>query len=254
MMVRRRAILQSAVALAAGRLAYSDLASAAASAPAPSQPFDYAWLKGQARKLGGNAYQASQDTLPPAMAKLSYDQFQSLRFRSDRALWAKDGLAFRLQFFHVGRSFTEPVRLYEVIDGQSREIIYDPAMFEFDKAGIDPKLMRGHQGFAGFRVQFVTDWRDDIAAYLGASYFRAVGSDTRQYGLSAGEGFRNSDPVRAAGFAEHRRRPALSDRAGRHASHGHRQCAVSAQTHRTLGRGPAHQHVLLRRERPARRE
>ena len=43
-MVRRRAILQSAVALAAGRLGYSDLASAAASAPPPSQPFDYAWL------------------------------------------------------------------------------------------------------------------------------------------------------------------------------------------------------------------
>src|SRR5260370_39275710 len=58
-------------------------------------------------------------------------------------------------------------------------------MFEFDKAGIDPKLMHGHVGFAGFRVHFVTDWRDDVAAYLGASYFRAGGGDTRQYGLSA---------------------------------------------------------------------
>ena len=34
-------------------------------------------------------------------------------------------------------------------------------------------------------MQFVTDWRDDVAAFLGASYFRAVGGDTRQYGLSA---------------------------------------------------------------------
>jgi glucans biosynthesis protein len=34
-------------------------------------------------------------------------------------------------------------------------------------------------------VQFVTDWKDDVAAFLGASYFRAVGGDTRQYGLSA---------------------------------------------------------------------
>ncbi len=182
-MVRRRALLKSAMLLAAGKWAYPGFASAAPIPP--SQPFDYAWLKGQARKLGGNAYQASQDTLPPAMAKLSYDQFQSLRFRTDHALWAKDGLAFRLQFFHVGRSFIEPVRLYEIVDGQSREIIYDPAMFEFDKAGIDPKIMRDHVGFAGFRVQFVTDWKDDVAAYLGASYFRAVGSDTRQYGLSA---------------------------------------------------------------------
>jgi glucans biosynthesis protein len=186
MMVRRRAILKTAVVLAAGPWAYPEIVSAAPSAAAPpSQPFDYAWLKGQARKLAGNAYQVSQDTLPPAMAKLSYDQYQSLRFRTDHALWANAGLAFRLQFFHVGRNFTEPVRLYEIVDGQAREIVYNTAMFEFDKAGIDPKLMRDHVGFAGFRVQFVTDWKADVAAYLGASYFRAVGGDTRQYGLSA---------------------------------------------------------------------
>ena len=163
------------------------------------------------------------------MAKLSYDQYQSLRFRTDHALWGDAGLAFRLQFFHVGRGFTEPVHLYEVVDGQAREIVYDPAMFEFDKSGIDPALMRDHAGFAGFRVQFVTDWKDDVAAFLGAAYFRAVGGDTRQYGLSAralavdtafprpeefpalhgvlvraaGEGFRQHDAVCADGLAEH---------------------------------------------------
>ncbi len=153
--------------------------------PQPAQPFDYAWLKGQAHWLASNAYQPSKDVLPPAMAKLGYDQYQSIRFRSDHALWGDAGLAFRLQFFHVGRNFTEPVHLYEVIDGQSREILYDPAMFEWDKSGVDPAMMKDHAGFAGFRVQFVTNWKDDVAAFLGASYFRAVGGDTRQYGLSA---------------------------------------------------------------------
>jgi periplasmic glucans biosynthesis protein len=197
-MLRRRALLKSAMALAAARLAYPRFAAAAppgtgpgaapvpaAAPPAPVQPFDYAWLKGQAHKLAGNPFLPSQDVQPPAMAKLSYDQFQSLRFRADHALWGNAGLEFRLQFFHVGRTFTEAVRLYEIVDGQAHEIVYDPAMFEFDKAGIDPKLMRDHVGFAGFRVQFVSDWRDDVAAFLGASYFRAVGGDTRQYGLSA---------------------------------------------------------------------
>jgi periplasmic glucans biosynthesis protein len=191
MMVPRRAILKSAVVLAAAPWAcpeFGAAAPAAAASPAaaaPGQPFDYAWLKGQARKLAGASFQPSPEVLPAAMAKLSYDQFQSLRFRTDHALWANLGLAFRLQFFHVGRSFTESVRLYEVVDGQAREIVYDPSMFEFDKAGVDPKLMKDHNGFAGFRVQFVTDWKDDVAAFLGASYFRAVGGDTRQYGLSA---------------------------------------------------------------------
>jgi glucans biosynthesis protein len=182
-MVRRRTLLKSAAALAASQMLGPDLG--AAQPGGPGQPFDYAWLKGQARKLASAAYLGSQEPLPPAMAKLSYDQYQSLRFRTDHALWGTAGLAFRLQFFHVGRSFAEPVHLFEVVDGTAREIVYDPAMFEFDKAGIDAGLMRDHAGFAGFRVQFVTDWRDDVAAFLGASYFRAVGNDTRQYGLSA---------------------------------------------------------------------
>jgi periplasmic glucans biosynthesis protein len=203
-MVRRREILKSAIVLAAGQLAGADLVDAAAPAPAqtpaarpvtpqsvaasgsgPAKRFDYAWLKGQARYLASNPYQTSKDLLPPSMATLSYDQYQSLRFRTDHALWGDAGLDFRLQFFHVGRGFAQAVHLYEVNEGQAREILYDPSMFEFDKAGIDPAAMRDHAGFAGFRVQFVTDWRDDVVAFLGAAYFRAVGGDTRQYGLSA---------------------------------------------------------------------
>jgi periplasmic glucans biosynthesis protein len=190
-MIRRRTILKSALALAvgpwsrAGFAAASRNPTAAPAAASVGEPFDYAWLKGKARTLSMNAYQASQDILPPAMATLSYDQYQSLRFRADHALWANAGLAFRLQFFHVGRSFSQAVHLHEVVDGRSHEILYDPGMFEFAEAGIDPKLMRGRAGFAGFRVQFVTNWKADVAAYLGASYFRAVGGDTRQYGLSA---------------------------------------------------------------------
>ncbi len=193
-MVRRREILKSAVVLAAGQLAFGDFANSAAAAAQASpattgtgvaKPFDFAWLKGQARYLSDRAFLPSKETLPPAVARLGYDQYQSLRFRTDHSLWGDAGLAFRLQFFHVGRGFADPVHLYEVVDGQAREIVYDPSMFEFDKSGVDPGLMRGHAGFAGFRVQFVTDWKADVAAFLGAAYFRAVGGDTRQYGLSA---------------------------------------------------------------------
>ena len=146
----------------------------------PSQAFDYAWLKGQARKLGGNAYQASQDTLPSAMGKLSYDQFQSLRFRTDHALWAKDGLAFRLQFFHGGRSFIEPVRLYEIVDGQSREIIYDPAMFEFDKHRYAEAMKLSREVLA-LRGKTLPESHTSIAASL-----QTVGRCLDQLGDTAG--------------------------------------------------------------------
>jgi periplasmic glucans biosynthesis protein len=199
-MVRRRELLRTAVVLAAsqasgagvlsalaapGTAAQSAGASQAATGTGPAKPFDFAWLKGQARYLASSPFQPNKDTLPPAMAALGYDQYQSLRFKTDHSLWGDLGLEFRLAFFHVGRSFSQPVHLYEVVEGQAREILYDPSMFEFDKSGIDPNLMRDHAGFAGFRVQFVTDWRADVAAFLGAAYFRAVGGDTRQYGLSA---------------------------------------------------------------------
>ena len=193
-MIGRRSILKSALALAAGQVTYAGLSraaqpstagAAAISGNGPPQPFDFAWLKGQAHFLASNAYQESKDVLPPSMAKLGYDQYQSIRFRTDHSLWGDSGLAFRLQFFHVGRTFNQPVHLYEVSDGQAREIVYDPVMFEWDKSGVDPATMKDHAGFAGFRVQFVTNWRADVAAFLGAAYFRAVGGDTRQYGLSA---------------------------------------------------------------------
>ena len=193
-MIARRSLLKTALALAAGQAVPADLSNAAQPNPkagtavlargAP-QPFDYAWLKGQAHFLASNAFLASHDVLPPSMVNLGYDQYQSIRFRTDHSLWGDAGLAFRLQFFHVGRSFSTPVHVYEVADGQSRELLYDPAMFEWEESGVDPVTMKDHPGFAGFRVQFVTNWRADVAAFLGAAYFRAVGGDTRQYGLSA---------------------------------------------------------------------
>jgi glucan biosynthesis protein len=130
-MIARRALLKSALSLAAGSAGFADLSktaqpSAAGAAPlvagnGPALPFDFAWLKGQAHFLAGNVYQESKDVLPPAMSKLGYDQYQSIRFRGDHSLWGDLGLAFRLQFFHVGRTFNQPVHLHEVQEGQARE-------------------------------------------------------------------------------------------------------------------------------------
>ena len=65
------------------------------------------------------------------------------------------------------------------------EIEYDPAMFDLTKAGVQARSLKKDLGFAGFRLHFHTDWIRDVAAFLGASYFRAVGTDMHQYGLSA---------------------------------------------------------------------
>ncbi|MBN4663838.1 glucan biosynthesis protein, partial [Escherichia coli] len=73
---------------------------------------------------------------------------------------------------------------FEVAGGQAQELAYDPEMFDHRKSGLDTKALPKDLGFAGFRLNFHTDWTRDVAAFLGASYFRAVGGEW-QYGLSA---------------------------------------------------------------------
>ncbi len=148
------------------------------------QAFDFAWLKGRARELAQQTYQAPSTVLPAAVADLDYDRFQSIQFKPEHSLWAQRDVRFRVQFFHPGFLFKERVRVFELADGQAQELAYDPAMFDLRKAGINASSVPRDLGFAGLRIQHHQDWRNDIASFLGASYFRAVGAE-RQYGLSA---------------------------------------------------------------------
>jgi glucans biosynthesis protein len=180
-MINRRVFLKSALVLAGTSMSFP---AAIAAQPGMQQPFDFAWLKGRARMLASGAYQPSPKVIPTALAHLDWDQYQAIRFRRDHALWVNDPFAFRLQFFHLGRGYLDPVQMYEVANGQARKIGYDPAMFDLRGSGINPSTLSKDLDFAGFRVNFHTDWESDVAAFLGASYFRAVGGE-KQYGLSA---------------------------------------------------------------------
>jgi glucans biosynthesis protein len=187
--MRRRDIARMVTALAAFGLPAMRL-SAADKTPnfkklGNPQPFDYAWLKGHARALAGRPYQKRAGTLPDEVTALDYDQYQAIGYRDDHALWGASGRRFRLKFFHVGgKYFDVPVRMHEVIDRVAQELAYDPALFDYGKSGLRAARMPNDMGFAGFRVNFHSNWKHDVASFLGASYFRSVGGE-RQYGLSA---------------------------------------------------------------------
>ena len=174
--MRRRDFLQSALVFSA--LSTAGLATGA-------DAFNFATLKGRARALAGAAYAPPEKLAPQFLRELTYDQYQSIGFRHDHALWAQTQSAFRLEFFHCGRGFKEPVELFELVGGEARAIRYRPDMFKFDGSGIDPRQLPADLPFAGFRVHTATNWRDDVAVFLGASYFRARASDSRQFGLSS---------------------------------------------------------------------
>ncbi|HEY0682917.1 MAG TPA: glucan biosynthesis protein D [Steroidobacter sp.] len=184
-MIRRRDFLQSAVLLST--LSAPGLASAA-SAPTrgPARAFDYATLKGQARALASKPFVPPSRLAPKQLIEMGYDEYQSIRFNRDEAIWSDiEGGNFRLEFFHMGRGFKEPVHMYEVAGGQAREILYRPDLFDLSHSGVNARSLPKDLSFAGFRIHTITNWEADLASFLGASYFRCVGSDTRQFGLSA---------------------------------------------------------------------
>jgi glucans biosynthesis protein len=188
----RRKFLRAGVAAMSMAVPYSwALRAAAATGPkpnvikqrGPAQPFDYARLKGIAKILADSPYKAPPNQLPPPIAKLDWDHWQSIRFRDEHSVWAGDELRFRIQFAHLGFTSVKPVRMYLVEDGQSQEIAFDPAMYDYSRAGVASNQLPATLGFAGFRILFHTDWTRDVAAFQGASYFRAVDGEM-QFGMS----------------------------------------------------------------------
>ena len=159
-------------------------------------PFNRSTVIEIARALAKKPFRAPQDKLPEQLTKLTYDQYRDIRFKPDRAIWAKTGLPFQMELFHSGFYFKDPVEVALVDNGQARHVAYDPDMFTFGP--LVPKPMpQGDFGFAGIRIHAPInrkDYYDEVCAFQGASYFRAVGRG-QVYGLSArGLAIKVADP------------------------------------------------------------
>jgi periplasmic glucans biosynthesis protein len=138
-----------------------------------------------ARALAGKAYEPPDEKLPNALKDLNYDQYRAIRFLPERALWRGQKLPFEAQFFHRGFFYKNRVNIFEVADGQAREVSYRKADFSFgDQVS---EFNESDLGFAGFRIHAPMnkpDYYDEVCVFLGASYFRAVAKG-QTYGLSA---------------------------------------------------------------------
>ena len=178
--MKRRDLLGAAFAVSALSLVTGGKRAAADAAPA----FDYAWLKGQARWRAQQPYVAPAAIASSQIARLNWDEYAHIRFRPEHALWADDALRFRIQFFHLGLHVLKPVRINLVRAGRALPIPYDTQRFDLAESGLVASDLPRDLGYAGFRIHFHTDFSRDVVAFLGASYFRAVG-ETLQYGLSA---------------------------------------------------------------------
>ena len=117
---------------------------------------------------------------------LDYDKYREIRFRRDRALWASDNLPFRIEFFHPGYLYSEPVHVNEFTLTHTQPIRFVKDFFDYGQLDIADKIP-AKTGYAGFRILYPlnqSNQMDELGAFLGASYFRLLGAD-QHYGQSA---------------------------------------------------------------------
>lgn len=187
--MRRRDIVLAGLALPASAILpkpLSPLFGTAAADPSAGagEPFAASMVRQMARERAAAPYRPSETALPEGLREMKYDTYRSIRYVPDRSLWRPEKLPFEAQFFHRGFLYKDRVAIHEVTGGRARPLTYAPEMFTFADAPMRPS---GDLGFAGFRLHAPMnrpDYYDEVCAFLGASYFRAIAKD-QIYGLSA---------------------------------------------------------------------
>jgi len=153
---------------------------------AAGEAFDFSAVMRAAARLASAPFVPDRPELPPALEGLDYDRFRDIRFRRDRAIWAETALPFWVELFSRGFLFKDRVRVNLIEDGLVKPVAYAQELFDFGRNEVTGNIPP-ETGFAGLRLlgPINADTRfDEIAVFLGASYFRAVGQG-QSYGITA---------------------------------------------------------------------
>jgi glucans biosynthesis protein len=141
----------------------------------------------KAADLAKQPFVNHEASIPDELRSMGYQQYRSIRFQGEKALW-KDEANFEVQLFHPGFLYKQPVRINEIITDNVVNIPFSSDLFRYDGKGIN--LTSGSQStldFSGFRIHYPLNnenYKDELIAFQGASYFRPLGPSL-QYGVSA---------------------------------------------------------------------
>jgi glucans biosynthesis protein len=148
--------------------------------------FSYEELRSRARKLATEEYRPETNPqLPEFLKKLSYDDYQKIRFIPTQGPWQSDHLRFTFQLFHRGFIYVDPVRMHLVEAGHVRDFQFSARQFDYRDVRL-PEPLSADLQFAGVRVLYPMnslEKQDEVASFLGASYFRLIGAQ-QDYGAS----------------------------------------------------------------------
>ncbi len=149
-------------------------------------PFTFEAVVAKARDEAARPFSLVGEEVPEFLLNMSYDAWRDIRFVPEKSLWRDERLPFEVQLFHPGLYYNRIVRINEVSEEGSKSITFSPSYFDYGRNDIVDKIPADF-GFAGFRLHYAlntTKHLDEVAVFLGASYFRAV-AKKQNYGLSA---------------------------------------------------------------------
>jgi glucans biosynthesis protein len=147
---------------------------------------EYVGQKAEARSR--KPFRSPRADLPEVLRadQLGYDKYREIRFRRDQALWAAEKLPFRVEFFHPGYLYEEPVHINEFSFNYVQPVRFVQDFFDYGNLQIKNQIP-ADTGYAGFRILYPLNQpgqMDELGAFLGASYYRLLGKG-QHYGESA---------------------------------------------------------------------
>lgn len=148
--------------------------------------FSFQQVVEKAKALAAGPFVDPADKLPDFLKNLTYDQWRDIRFKDDKTLWQKAKEPFTVRFFHLGFYYHQPVTVHYVEGRRAHEVHFSPDLFDYGQNKFQTQIP-ADLGFAGFRIHYpINDphYADEIAVFLGASYFRSLAAH-QGYGMSA---------------------------------------------------------------------
>ncbi|CAM4167307.1 glucan biosynthesis protein [Pseudoalteromonas ostreae] len=150
-------------------------------------------ITSRAKQLAEKAYIPDQKIAIDALTDINYQDYRAIRFRQEHAIWKGESL-YEVQLFHPGFLYKNPVTINTVdTDAKVAKLPFKTNYYRYDGTAapleqkITAALGNNQLGHAGFRLHFPlndNEYKDEVAVFQGASYFRIVGPD-QVYGISA---------------------------------------------------------------------
>lgn len=155
--------------------------------PSRTLGFTFEDVIAKAREEAGHQHKLPRkDQVPRFLLDMTYDQWRNIRFKPEHTFWRGENLPFQIQLFHPGLYYNRLVKINSISGSGVEPFQFSPELFNYRNADIRKKIPADF-GFAGFRLLYSlhdNKIMDELAVFLGASYFRAIGAG-QHFGLSA---------------------------------------------------------------------